>query len=135
MALPESPGAAAMAIKLSFVSRVLYQLCLAATKLGICAFHLQVFQDRTSKRLVYLMVGFILIISTSLLFATIFQCRPIAAAWSSHYGTFLISVAQVYALGITSIAADVFMLVFVVPRIRESWFFGCWKSIDSTDQQ
>lgn len=123
MAVYESPEAATMALKLGFISRVFYLVCLAATKLGICAFYHRVFQDFTSKRLVYLMVGFISVTSISLLFATIFQCHPISAAWSSSYSICLISIPQVYALGITSIAADVFMLVFVVPRIREFSYF------------
>jgi hypothetical protein len=123
MAVYESPEAAALVIKLGFISRVFYLVCLAATKLGICAFYLRVFQDCTSNRLVYLMVGFISATSISLLFATIFQCHPIAAAWSTNNGICLISVPQSYALGITSIAADIFMLAFVVPRIREFSYF------------
>lgn len=72
MAVSETPEAAAMATRIEFASRILYQACLAATKLGICAFYLRVFQDRTSKRLVYLMAAFISATSLSLLFATIF---------------------------------------------------------------
>ena len=136
MGVVETTGGAEIAMRLSFVSRVFYLVCLTATKLGICAFYLRVFQDRTSKRLVYLMVSFILITSTALLFATIFQCRPIAAAWSTNYSTCLISVPQLYALGIISIVTDVFMLGFVVPRIREfSTLSHLNISLSVTDQR
>ncbi|PMD37525.1 hypothetical protein L207DRAFT_531807 [Hyaloscypha variabilis F] len=103
-------------LKLAFVSRVVYQFVICTTKLGICTFYLRVFQDKGSKMLIYSLLGFIITTALVIELAFIFACKPVAGAWAIPQ-TCASPFASFYANTITSVMADVALMVFVIPRV------------------
>jgi hypothetical protein len=107
------------ASKLGFISRLLYQLTLCLTKLGICTFYLRIFQDRVSKRLNYAMMCAMVAYTIPLELVIIFQCNPVKGAWDFTIRSKCIDVLPgLYANGILNILSDALLIAFVVPRIR-----------------
>ena len=106
-------------MKIEFATRVVYQFVICFTKLGICSFYLRVFQDKQSKRIIYSLLGFILITALATGIAFIFSCRPVSAAWAID-GRCGEQLPSIYANTIASVMADVALMVFVIPRVRES---------------
>ena len=105
-------------LKLAFASRVVYQFVICTTKLGICTFYLRVFQDKRSKMLIFLLLGFIMITALVVELAFIFACKPVSGAWAIPQ-TCASPFASFYANTITSVMADVALMVFVIPRVRK----------------
>ncbi|KAE9364430.1 hypothetical protein N431DRAFT_563737 [Stipitochalara longipes BDJ] len=103
-------------LKLAFASRVVYQFVICTTKLGICTFYLRVFQDKRSKMLIYSLLGFIIITALVIELAFIFACKPVSGAWAIPQ-TCASPFASFYANTITSVMADVALMVFVIPRV------------------
>ncbi|KAF8858820.1 hypothetical protein BDZ45DRAFT_802218 [Acephala macrosclerotiorum] len=66
---------------LAYVVRLVYQLVLTGTKLGICFFCLRVFTDRKSRYIIFGLIGFIITVKIPLLLVQIFPCKPVADAW------------------------------------------------------
>jgi hypothetical protein len=106
-------------LKLAFASRLVYQFVICTTKLGICTFYLRVFQDKRSKMLIYLLLGFIIITALVIELAFIFACKPVSGAWAIPQ-TCASPFASFYTNTITSVMADVALMVFVIPRVRKS---------------
>ncbi|KAK2623783.1 hypothetical protein QTJ16_006964 [Diplocarpon rosae] len=104
-------------MKLAFVSRVVYQFVLCTMKLGICFFYLRVFQDRTSKITVYIMLGFILVSALATEFTTIFSCKPVSGAWKSGEQNCLPAAPNYIANTACNVGGDLALMIFVIPRI------------------
>ncbi|KAF8855856.1 hypothetical protein BDZ45DRAFT_595021, partial [Acephala macrosclerotiorum] len=67
---------------IGFGSLLVYQITLALTKLRICLLHLRLFSDRTTKYLVYVTIGFILLYTVPTMIFSIFQCKPMDGYWN-----------------------------------------------------
>lgn len=106
-------------MKLAFATRIVYQYVLCVTKIGICAFYLRVFQDKGSKRLVYLLLAFIAIPFIVIEAYYIFSCKPISAAWNplllaDHC---LPQMPSCFANTVLNVIADILVMAFLLPRI------------------
>ena len=109
-------------LKLAFASRLIYQFVICTTKLGICTFYLRVFQDKRtggSKMLIYSLLGFIIITALVIELAFILACKPVSGAWAIPQ-TCASPFASFYANTITSVMADVTLMMFIIPRVRTS---------------
>ena len=104
-------------MKLAYSSRLIYQLVLFFTKLGLCFFYLRIFQDRKSKHLIYTIVAFLVITFIPIELIVIFQCRPVYGAWSLQPAKCIDNNPGIYASAAFNIFADAMMMGFVLPRI------------------
>ncbi|CZR59409.1 uncharacterized protein PAC_09301 [Phialocephala subalpina] len=101
-------------LKLQFASRLLFQSTLCISKLGICVFYHRVFQDHTSRILVYLIIGFLIISTIPVQTLVILLCHPVTRPWNFGPEKCL---PRIYVSGISNILADVLLMAFVIPRI------------------
>ncbi|KAM7185221.1 hypothetical protein V8F20_011903 [Naviculisporaceae sp. PSN 640] len=99
-------------VQLMFVAHIFYAASSAVTKLSIITSYLRIFPATSLRRLLYATGVLVIGIGISAIFATIFQCWPVQAAWDFslgdrqcfHFRDFL------YANAAISIVTD-FMLV------------------------
>lgn len=107
-------------IKLGLASRTCYQLVLSTTKLGICAFYLRVFRDRTSKMLSHGIMILVVIYTIPLELIVILRCKPVEAVWDYTIANQkCIDVRPgIYANAIFNILVDAGLIAFIVPRVR-----------------
>ncbi|KAK3365498.1 hypothetical protein B0T24DRAFT_723232 [Lasiosphaeria ovina] len=69
-------------VKLMFVAHVFYAVATAFTKLSIITSYLRIFPHETLRRIMYGTAVLVVGIGISAIFATIFQCLPVEAAWN-----------------------------------------------------
>src|ERR1700738_455515 len=74
----QEPAARIISGQLSYATRVMYLFVLGTTKIGLCVFYLRIFQDRTSKIMIYTLVGFICAVTVALEVYVAARCRPSA---------------------------------------------------------
>jgi hypothetical protein len=103
---------------LSYALRLIYQVVLGTTKLGICMFYLRVFRDRTSQIFVYSMIGFICLFTVPLEIYVAVGCRHVDPSVSNGL-TCVHNTPDLYLFAICSIVSDILLVIFVVPRVRE----------------
>lgn len=111
----------AIRLILAFVSRILFQAVLGATKIGTCELYLRVFQDRTSKMIIRCIEGFIALYTIALLCDIVFRCTHIPDAWLPG-GTLRTCHAQIpglYTNTACNIMADILLVGFAIPRISK----------------
>ncbi|KAF8859300.1 hypothetical protein BDZ45DRAFT_621279 [Acephala macrosclerotiorum] len=113
----QTPEDLVLTMRLGFASRELYQLCLGATKLSICAFYLRIFQDHASKVIIKSTMGFIALFTFGLSIGIIFQCRPISGDWNNVPAVCGNQDPGIIASAICNILSDIFLMIFVTPRI------------------
>ncbi|KAH8650634.1 hypothetical protein BGZ60DRAFT_534287 [Tricladium varicosporioides] len=106
-----------VAVKLGFSAMLIYQFTLMTTKFGICAFYSRVFQDRTSKILIWSMAIFVALYSVPLLIAPFFRCHPASKAWSLNREGCANDVPALLASAVFNIVADAGLTTFVLPKI------------------
>ena len=104
---------------LSYALRLIYQVVLGTTKLGICMFYLRVFQDRKSQILIFSMMGFLCLFTIPLEIYVAVSCRE-ADPLVSNSLTCIHNTSDIYLFAIFSIVSDAMLVIFVIPRIRES---------------
>ena len=110
----QTPAEAITTAWLSYALRLIYQLVLATTKLGICAFYLRVFQDRKSRIWVFFLMGYICLYTIPLEIYVAARCQPRGSGnlTCDH------NQPDIYIFAGCSILSDFLLLIFVVPRIR-----------------
>jgi hypothetical protein len=124
-----------MGMKIGFLCRLFYQVCLGTTKIGICLFYRRIFQDgRGSIIFVWGMVAFISAYSIPMIITVLFSCKPIQGrsprlfqfrqlpdihigAWTPIHAKCIDNTTSLYTSVTLNIVADVALLVFVVPKI------------------
>ena len=117
-ALLQTVQQAVVTVRLAYANRIIYSLCLGTTKLGICSFYLRVFQDRTSRILSYILIGFIgLYTLFFMIFTTVF-CFPNPNI-PIYKGKCTHNTPDLYVSGTCNILADLLLFIFVAPRICE----------------
>ncbi|CZR67374.1 related to integral membrane protein [Phialocephala subalpina] len=104
-------------LKLAFIGRLIYQFVLCLTKLGICVFYLRVFQDKTSKYIVYIIVAFVTVSALVIELVFIFQCSPVSDAWNFVNPNCKPANPSVIANTVCNILADVVIMAFAIPRV------------------
>jgi uncharacterized membrane protein len=103
---------------LAYTVRLIYQLVLSGTKLGICFFYLRVFSDRNSRYIIFGLIAFIVLFTIPLILVQIFQCKPVTDAWAIFDANCPVDeLTIVYVTGAFNICGDTFLLAFVVPKI------------------
>jgi hypothetical protein len=108
-------------LELAFASRLAYLFTLATTKLGLCAFYLQIFQDYMSRYITYVLIGFIALHTLPLELVVIFQCNPIRGAWSMIPATCINLSVLLITSAVCNIVTDFMLLALIIPRIS-MWF-------------
>ena len=107
------------AARMSYAARILYQVVLGTTKIGLCAFYLRVFSDRKSKILIYGMMSFVVLFASPLVLYVIVACRPLTIEGQRTPLVCDSNTPDIYVSAICNILTDSLLLLFVVPRIRK----------------
>ena len=136
-----------MGMKIGFLCKLFYQLCLMTTKIGICLFYRRIFQDgRGSVIFVWGMIAFISAYSIPVIITVIFSCKPIKGrsprlfqfrqlpdihigAWTPIHAVCVENTSFLYTSVVLNIVADVALLVYVVPKI--GWLCTSGSNISS----
>jgi hypothetical protein len=119
-------------LTLAFASRLTYQVSLGTTKLGLGAFYLRILPDRISRYATYLLMGFTILYTLPLGLVTIFQCSPIAGAWSTISAKCINISAIFIASAVCSMVTDVLLLALIIPRIG-IWFHPVLNTADPSN--
>ncbi|MCJ1378929.1 hypothetical protein MMC17_002028 [Xylographa soralifera] len=104
----------------------LYLSSIALPKISIVALYLRIFTSRTARVTCYILIFIIVANWISFLFASTFQCSPIAYQWDKTIegGTCFNIEAAFQASGAPNIATDAVILVLPIPtvwRLKASW--------------
>ncbi|KAL1848876.1 hypothetical protein VTK73DRAFT_10058 [Phialemonium thermophilum] len=106
-------------VQLMFVANVFYATATAFTKMSIITSCLRIFPSETLRRILYVTAAVVVGLGVSAVFATIFQCSPVRAAWdfelasrSSHCYPF---VDFLYANSAINIATDFIICLAPLP--------------------
>ena len=99
-----------------FVANVFYACAIATTKLSIIASYLRIFPNSGLRKFMYVTGVFIIGLWISAIFATVFQCRPINAAWDfTIEGKCYSFVNFLYASAGVNIATDLIVCLAPIP--------------------
>ncbi|KAI0381140.1 hypothetical protein F5Y04DRAFT_289052 [Hypomontagnella monticulosa] len=104
----------------TFLNELLYTADVTLIKLSILTLYLRLFNvNPCFKRLCYVMMVFVLAMGISSLFATIFQCAPVPAAWdkTTPGSKCLDLVALLVGLNIPNILIDVVIIALPMPLL------------------
>jgi len=105
-----------------FVGNIFYALAIAFTKLSIIASYLHIFSPRGVIRWLLLATGAVTIgLLTASVPATVFQCRPVAAAWDFSLpqdGCYSF-VNFLYASTAVNITTDLLLCTAPIPLLWE----------------
>ncbi|MCJ1403834.1 hypothetical protein MMC11_007057 [Xylographa trunciseda] len=104
----------------------LYLSSIALPKISIVALYLRIFTSRTARITCYILIFVIVANWISFIFASTFQCSPIAFQWDKTIagGTCFNIEAAFKASGAPNIATDAVILVLPIPtvwRLKASW--------------
>ncbi|KAK3369815.1 hypothetical protein B0H63DRAFT_303061 [Podospora didyma] len=104
-------------VKLLYVAHIFYAAASAFTKLSIITSYLRIFPHETLRRILYGTAVMVAGIGVSAIFATIFQCKPIEAAWdySVPDGQCFPFLDFLYANAAISIATDFILVAAPLP--------------------
>ncbi|KUJ17544.1 uncharacterized protein LY89DRAFT_584744, partial [Mollisia scopiformis] len=116
-AIFQKPSQITPTLKIAFIGRLIYQFVLCLTKLGICLFYLRVFQDKASKRQVYMIAAFTIISALVIEIEFVFQCNPVSDAWNFVNPNCKATNPSVVTNCVCNIIADVWIMAFVIPRV------------------
>lgn len=93
---------------------------MATTKIAICIAYKRVFQDRTSRMLVYALIGYTCTVAIASIGVTVFQCDPIRGTWDILLPSKCINTnIQFDVLMVGNVTSDIFLLAFVIPRVSK----------------
>lgn len=115
--IDQSPSDLVLFLKTGFALRLLYQLTLWFTKMGICIFYRRVFQDRQSKLYINLIIGFLFLSGIPIVLLVLFECIPIQTVWNLESGKCISYNVSVYLSAICNIVADIVVMAFAIPRV------------------
>jgi hypothetical protein len=117
--------------KVSFASRILYQLVLWFTKMDVCIFYRRVFQDTKSKLFINLALGFLVATGILIMLLNLLQYIPIEGNWNLKPGKCMPYLIYVYVTSICNILADIVLLAFAIPHISKSFPLSTRPYVDS----
>lgn len=105
-------------LQIGFGGLIVYQVTLALTKISICFFYLRLFSDTIAKRLIYLTIAVILLYAIPTVLFSVFQCNPVRGYWIKTINSkCLNTLPAFYINSIGNILADIWLIIFVIPRI------------------
>jgi hypothetical protein len=126
----QNPTDTAPFLKLGFADRILYQLVLWFTQMGLCVFYRPVFQDNRSIQYINWTIGFLAASEVTILVLVIIQCVPIEGSWSLQFTAIEAKCMQlsvsVYVSAVCNIVADIVLVAFAVPRVRKFYISWLW---------
>jgi hypothetical protein len=112
------PDEASRLVKLLFACSIAYSSAITFTKCAIIASYLRIFPDKNLRRVLF-MVGFVVIsFWISSVFAIIFTCLPVQAAWDfTIQGKCFPVVTFFYVYAGFNIATDIILCVAPIPLL------------------
>ncbi len=105
-------------LQINYGEVIIYQLCIALTKISICLFNLRLFADRRARQMMIGTMVFILLYFIPCELLWIFQCWPIASFYDkSVAGKCANPMAGFYTNAGANVLVDIWLITFVAPRI------------------
>ncbi|EFX04979.1 integral membrane protein [Grosmannia clavigera kw1407] len=99
-----------------------YFISLMMLKVSLLLFYLRIFPDRNVRRILWSTVAFVVGVSVSFIFLSMFQCRPISYYWTAwdgeHKGHCINGNAIAWAHAAFSIIVDFWMLAIPLSQLR-----------------
>ncbi|KAF7714954.1 Uncharacterized protein PECH_007797 [Penicillium ucsense] len=110
-----------MTLKLFFISQAFYKLTMNLTKMSILLLYLRIFIQRWFRIVCFTLLIIISCYMIAALFASIFQCTPVARAWDKSIAGHCIDITtNWYANAGFSIATDIMILALPMYPIYHS---------------
>jgi hypothetical protein len=107
-----------MALKLFYIAQTPYKVTICCNKVSVITFYLRIFPTRSFRIACFVAMGIIVCWSLGAIFATIFQCIPIAASWDKTIqGTCVDSDATWISYAVINVLTDVMVLALPIPLI------------------
>ncbi|KAM3076961.1 hypothetical protein ACMFMG_003572 [Clarireedia jacksonii] len=103
-------------LELYYFGELLYYICVSVTKMAILFLYLRLATSKTFRKLVWCVMGFVILTALSSCLASIFQCTPIKKSWSldKHSPGHCINVnALFYANASLDIFQD--LVIYILP--------------------
>lgn len=108
---------------ISYGVRIVYHIVLATTKAAVLTLYLRVFRNQKSKYIIWGTLTFVTLYTISLIFVSIFQCRPIRGAWDLTTKAACINFNLImYLSAAVNVLVDIALVAIAIPNIRESDF-------------
>jgi len=106
-------------LQMIMTASVLYVPCLGLSKFSLLLFYHQLSPIRWFKTFVYILMAVVVGYSSTIIFALIFACNPIAKNWDITItkGTCINRAAIYIATAVVNIATDVMLLILPIPMI------------------
>jgi hypothetical protein len=108
-------------LQLALAQRLTYQIVVGTTKISLCFFYLRVFTDRKAKMISYAIMIFVSCYTIALFFVSLLGCVPVSDIWSlapkGHCTGARGRLIVIYTSGAVNILTDIFLLIFVIPKI------------------
>ena len=102
-----------------WVAQILYKFTINLTKTSICLLYLRIFPNLRFRRLVYVLLTFVVLYAFASIIATIAQCTPLERAWDhSVKGSCINLTAFWYANAAANILGDCLILGLPMPVIK-----------------
>lgn len=107
-----------MALKLFYIAQTPYKVTICCNKVSVLIFYLRIFPTRSFRIACFAVMAIIVGWSLGAIFATIFQCIPIAASWNkSITGNCVNSDATWVSYAVINIVTDAMVLALPIPLI------------------
>lgn len=105
-----------MALKLFFIAQTPYKVTVCLNKAATILLYLRIFSTRKFRIAAFTVMAIIVAASTGSIFATIFQCVPVAGAWDRSISAKCINSGKFWvAYAVMNILTDVMVLVLPLP--------------------
>lgn len=89
-------------------------------KASLVMFYVEIFPQKPSRMIAYIILGWIIVNSLTLRFLIIFNCRPVNAFWDRDIKGQCIDISVLaYVNAGSAIAQDISLLVFPLACIRQ----------------
>ncbi len=107
-----------MALKLFFIAQTPYKVSVCLTKVATILLYLRIFISRGFRVAAFIAMGVIVAWSIGGIFATIFQCVPVAGSWDKSADASCIDKGKFWvAYAVMNILTDVMVLALPIPVI------------------
>jgi hypothetical protein len=106
----------------AYFARLLYQLVLGTTKIGLCLFNIRIFWNKASRQWMYSIIAVTTVYTLAIGFQITFQCRPVKGAWDIFIQPppkCISNTPGLIASSVLNVAVDSVLIVFVLVKISK----------------
>ncbi|MCJ1396818.1 hypothetical protein MMC11_000008 [Xylographa trunciseda] len=107
------------ALKLFWVSQIVYKITITATKTSILFLYLRIFPHQKFRYATFAVMTFVVGYASASILVTIFQCQPISRVWDKSVAGHCINLTAFwYSNASSSIVSDLMIFALPIPLIH-----------------